>query len=135
MNEKLHRSWQRFKESEPGRRFQDRYDHRQQSGSGRADAGKVLNVSLGIILILAGLFMVAFPGPGWITVFLGLGFVAGEFSPVARYMDKLELWAREVAGKFLKFWSRSSTAAKVLILSLAALLATALAAGAFLLIF
>lgn len=135
MNQRLGKSWRQFRESEPGRRFQDRYERRQNAESGKLDPRKILNVALGIALILAGLFMVIFPGPGWLTVFLGLGFIAGEFRPVARFMDRLEVWARELLQKAARFWSNSPTATRVLVVVATLLVAAALAAATFLLFF
>lgn len=35
---------------------------------------------LGLIVIIAGLIMVPYPGPGWLVVFAGLAILASEFS-------------------------------------------------------
>jgi hypothetical protein len=41
MLEKVKENWQKFKESEPGHRFQDRYDRRQQDAQGQWNIGKL----------------------------------------------------------------------------------------------
>ena len=89
MNQELRENWRQFKESMPGRRFRERYERRQSAGREKLEPRRVLNIGLGAALIVAGLLMVVFPGPGWATVFLGLGFIVGESRPVARSMDRL----------------------------------------------
>ena len=54
------------------------------------------------------------PGPGWVITFLGLGLIAGEFRPVARFMDRAEVKLRALARWLVSAWTSSSTAAKVL---------------------
>ena len=34
---------------------------------------------IGVLVIIAGCFMLVFPGPGWATIFLGLAILASEF--------------------------------------------------------
>jgi uncharacterized protein (TIGR02611 family) len=45
---------------------------------------------LGFVVIVVGIILLVFPGPGWLTIFLGLGIWATEFS-----------WARNVL-KFVR---------------------------------
>lgn len=42
---------------------------------------------IGSIVLLAGLVMVPYPGPGWLTVFAGLGILSTEYT-----------WARNLLG-------------------------------------
>jgi uncharacterized protein (TIGR02611 family) len=42
---------------------------------------------LGFAVILLGLFLIPFPGPGWLVVFLGLGILATEFAWAERLLD------------------------------------------------
>lgn len=55
---------------------------------------------LGTLVVLLGLVLVPFPGPGWLIVFVGLGILATEFSWAERLLDfgraKLKLWLRWV---------------------------------------
>lgn len=41
--------------------------------------------SLGVLVVVVGLVLVPFPGPGWLIVFIGVGVLASEFH-----------WARRV---------------------------------------
>ena len=102
MIDRAKENWLRVKESEPGRRFRDRYRRHQENRRGRFDARTFLSIGGGILVVVGGLVAVPGPGPGWVITFLGLGLIAGEFLPVARLMDRAELklraWTRRVAG-------------------------------------
>jgi uncharacterized protein (TIGR02611 family) len=135
MINRIKQDWQQFKQSRPGHRFQDRYKRRQREERGRWSAGKVFNVFLGLVIITGGIVLVAAPGPGWITVFIGLGFIASEFAPVARLLDWAEMKGRTIAEWGKDFWDRSSLTVKVLIVLLAVAVVTALAYGAYYVLF
>jgi hypothetical protein len=51
----------------------------------------------GSVLAIASLLLAPLPGPGMLTVLLGLGMVAGEFRPGARLLDRGEVRARRLA--------------------------------------
>lgn len=127
MIEKMRDAWQSFKESEPGQRFKDRYRRRQQSKSGKFDLGLVASVLGGILIVLGGIVAVPGPGPGWLIVFLGLGLVAGEFRPIARFMDWAEVRLRRLARWAAGVWTSSPPAVKALIV--VAILVSAAALG------
>ncbi len=42
---------------------------------------------LGTLVVLLGLVLVPFPGPGWLIVFIGLGILATEFAWAERLLD------------------------------------------------
>jgi Putative transmembrane protein (PGPGW) len=65
--------------------------------------------------VVGGLIAVPGPGPGWVITFLGLGLIAGEFRPVARFMDRAEVNLRALARWAVGAWSSTSTGIKVLI--------------------
>lgn len=131
MIERLKQSWHEFKDSDPGRRFQDRYDRRQESEHGRWSMGAVFNVVLGIAISLGGLFLVPAPGPGWIITFLGLGLLGSEFAPLARALDWTELKLRGVAGWAKGVWDRSSIVVKALLVLVGLLVVAALGYGTY----
>lgn len=45
---------------------------------------------IGIILFLAGIIMVPYPGPGWLVVFAGLAVLATEFEFAQKILDYLQ---------------------------------------------
>ncbi len=103
MLEKSKENWRRFKESEPGYRYKDRYHQRQQSKSGRFSLTAVALIVVGIlILVLGGVVSVTVPvpGAGWLLILLGLGAFAGESKLIASFLDWVEVKLRR-AGRWL----------------------------------
>ena len=53
---------------------------------------------VGLVIVVGGLIMVPFPGPGWLVVFLGLGFWASEFEWAQRLLhyatSTLKAWTK-----------------------------------------
>jgi|SRR5215210_5247170 len=130
--EKAKKGWQRWLllwEIEPGHRFQTRYNnHRQSRERGEASVyGRLLNVVGGPALIVAGFAFLPTPGPSYIIIVIGLWMLAGEFLPLARFFDRLEVWLRRL-GRWVKGrWVVASTATKALIVL--AILACVVALG------
>lgn len=52
---------------------------------------RVIKMALGFILLLAGLVMLATPGPGWAAIFGGLALLAGQFQWARRILDYLKV--------------------------------------------
>jgi Putative transmembrane protein (PGPGW) len=127
-------SWQEFKESKPGHRFQDRYRRRQESEHGWKDPRRLFYVVGGLILAVGSLAFGILPGPGMLTFFLGVGMIAGEFGPVARLLDWSEVRARELGRWVGGIW-RSSVAGKVLVLFVGAICVAAVLYVAYRLLF
>ena len=127
-------SWQRFRASKPGQRFQDRYRRRQQSEHGWKDPRRLFYVLGGLILAAGSLAFGVLPGPGMLTFFVGVGMFAGEFGPVARLLDRAEVRAREFGRWVGGIW-RSSAGGKVLVISVAAICVGAVLFVAYLLLF
>lgn len=98
----LKQSWQRFKQSKPGERFQDQH-HNGSSGQSRP-VMRVLRMALGIVITLVGLVLMPAPGPGMLIVALGLAMLAHESLIVAKALDRAELWARPYALRVLGWW-------------------------------
>lgn len=127
-------SWQEFKESNPGHRFQERYRRRQESEHGWRDPRKLFYVVGGLVLAVGSLLLGVLPGPGTLTFFLGLGMIAGEFLPVARLLDWAEVRVRKLGRWVGGIW-RSSAAGKALVVLVAAICVAAILYLAYLLLF
>jgi hypothetical protein len=116
--------WEEFKEDEPGRRFLDRYDRNQLRAKGRFDVRRLLNVIAGTLLVLVSVFFGWAPGPGMLTLAIGLGMISSEFRPVAVFLDWLELRLRELWWIVRPIWDNASPGERALIvLALAACVA------------
>ena len=130
---KIREGLQRLREGEPGSRFQDHYEQRQQDGGGRLR--RWLFLGGGTLVILAGLFFLPAPGPGFLILFLGGGLVAQESRVAARALDWTEVRLRAIASAALRIWQRSSMPVRAVIVVVAAAIAGGFAYGAYLLMF
>ena len=130
---KLRDGLQRLREGEPGSRFEDHFSQRQEDGGGRLR--RWLFLGGGTVVILAGLFFLPAPGPGFLILFLGGGLIAQESLVAARALDWIELRLRAVASAAMRLWRRSSTPVRGLLVAVAALIAGGVAYGAYMLMF
>jgi Putative transmembrane protein (PGPGW) len=107
------RHWRDFSQGRPGKRFRERYRRRQERGHGRFGLRRVLNLTLGILIVAVSAVGGLLPGPGWGTAIIGFALIAGEFLPAARLLDRAEvklrhfwqfvrdIWGHSLAGKAL----------------------------------
>ncbi len=51
---------------------------------------RILKILVGFTLLICGAVMIVTPGPGWLTIFLGLGLLAAEFVWARRLMDRVK---------------------------------------------
>ena len=81
-------------------------------------------VAAGVVIVAAGIVMSGpgVPGPGIVTIIIGLGFLALEFDWAERWLERVILWGDRTAARA----EQTTTAQRV-----AAGIATALAVGAF----
>jgi uncharacterized protein (TIGR02611 family) len=54
---------------------------------------RITVLSVGVVVLAAGIAMLALPGPGWAAIFLALLILASEFAWARRSLD----WARDKA--------------------------------------
>ena len=69
-------------------------------------------ITVGVVggaLTLAGLLQLALPGPGWLTVFLGLGILGTEF----HWARRISGWLRRQLAKFFTWWNARRARSKV----------------------
>ena len=85
---------------------------------------RIAVVVAGFFIVLAGIVMSGpgVPGPGILTILLGLGLIALEFDRAERWMERVIIWGDRAAERA----ERTSTKQRV-----AAGIATALVVGAF----
>jgi uncharacterized protein (TIGR02611 family) len=82
---------------------------------------------VGTAVVVLGLFLVPFPGPGWLVVFLGLGILATEFAWAERLLDRARRQFRRWTG-----WIRRRTLAIRLLLATGTAAALAALIGGYL---
>jgi hypothetical protein len=109
MIERIKWSWRLFASGRPGLRFRERYRLHQSRRRGGFDLVRLSYVLGGTMLIVVSALLGWLPVLGWGTAILGLGMIAGEFYPVARLMDKLEVRARVLLGPLGKAFLKLPT--------------------------
>jgi len=107
MIERIKWSWYLFVSGRPGLRFRERYRLHRSRRRGGFDLVRLSYVLGGTVLIVVSALFGWLPVLGWGTAILGLGMIAGEFYPVARLMDRLEVRVRKLLrplGKAFLTW-------------------------------
>jgi tellurite resistance protein TerC len=51
---------------------------------------RFLKILFGFTVLILGIAMILTPGPGWLTILLGLGILAAEFVWARRLLDRLK---------------------------------------------
>lgn len=51
---------------------------------------RIFRIVAGFTLLAVGVVMLLTPGPGWLTILLGLGLLAAEFMWARRLMDRIK---------------------------------------------
>ena len=93
----MRQEWRHFVSAEPGARFAGL--HARKSAAGRGLLRRAAWWLMGLGLMLAGFVMLFTPGPGILTLALGIACIAGESAAFARKCDRAEMrwrarWSR-----------------------------------------
>ena len=135
MIEYARQHWREFSRSRPGKRFQQRYHRRQKHGHGPFGIRRIVNLTLGVVIVVVSAVGGLLPGPGWGTAFIGFALIAGEVLLAARLLDRIEILLR----RFIQFckdvWVIANPLGKTVIASLILTLVATLAYGTYFLIF
>ena len=59
-------------------------------------AKRIVKIVVGFTLLLIGIVLLVLPGPGWLTILLGLALLAAEFAWAKRLLDRLKNTASQV---------------------------------------
>lgn len=79
----------------------------------RRHSKKTLIGIVGGTVLLAGLVMIPYPGPGWLVVFAGLAILATEFEVAQRVLD----FAKSKYDAWVEWLKRQSTVVRLLVLA------------------
>ena len=121
MMERIKDRLRRFKQSEPGHRFQDQHADRHQAHS--SAFGRVLRLGAGIVVTVLGIIAMPAPGPGMLITAFGLAMLAHESLMVAKLLDAAELRLRPIVLAALDWWKRRGKAARIALIALGGLIA------------
>lgn len=110
---RIRQSWKELERSAPGRRFQDLYERRRRAG--HPHLKKIISIAGGLVLTAAGFFLLAFPGPGLLLIFAGMGMMAQYSKAASKALDKCEVGVRKLIAFGARMWERASAPLKGLI--------------------
>ncbi|HEY7166787.1 MAG TPA: PGPGW domain-containing protein [Candidatus Binatia bacterium] len=127
---RVKRLWNNLKAGTPGKRFQNEF-RRRRANSRHTIFRKVGFVAAGLLLLVAGIFLLFVPGPGVLLLFIGGGLLARESFLAARMLDRLEVLLRNLLFWSLSQWESISSPLKVVVLLLALVLVGVFGFGAF----
>ena len=74
--------------------------------------------TVGGVVLLAGLLMIPYPGPGWLVVFAGLGILATEFS----WAHQVNMFAKRHYHRWTRWLGRQHLATKLTIMAVTGLI-------------
>jgi uncharacterized protein (TIGR02611 family) len=57
---------------------------------------RIVKIIVGFTLLALGVLMLVLPGPGWLTIVVGLAMLAGEFIWAKRLLDRVKAGAGRV---------------------------------------
>jgi hypothetical protein len=111
-------TWRLFKKIERGHRFQTRYHshRRRREQAETSQYGWMVSLIGGPALIAAGFAFLPTPGPSFIIIVIGMWMLAGEFIPLARFFDRLDVRQRKLKRWIKDRWSRLPAVVKILVI-------------------
>ncbi|MEU8252020.1 TIGR02611 family protein [Nonomuraea sp. NPDC048916] len=83
---------------------------------------KIVIGTIGGIMVVGGLIMVPFPGPGWLVVFAGLAVLATEFHWAHRVLE----FGKRVLHAWTEWYKRQGWTIRIIVLIVTAATATAI---------
>jgi hypothetical protein len=114
--EAMRERWQEFNEGKPGKRFQQIHQRRGRRQGKTSVWRKWGYIALASVLIFAGLFFLAVPGPGLLILAPGLALLAAESLTVAKFLDWAELKTRPLYLWAKARWKKAGRKTRLLIL-------------------
>jgi hypothetical protein len=120
LSKRLKKSWKELKQGRPGKRFQERAEKSRRSRSNRSWVARILEPTIGVVLLVGGVILCVMPGPGLPLLILGATLVAERSLTAARALDWCELKARKIIAWGKDWWRHASLIARVAMVVLAA---------------
>jgi uncharacterized protein (TIGR02611 family) len=121
--------WRQLRDCRPGSRFREQ--HRRRHEGGQPAWRRPVFLTLGSLLVVAGVFLMPAPGPGFVVVFIGGLLLSRESLAVARFFDWLEMRLLRLLAWGRRTWRGMSLPARTAAIALVASAAGALGLAAF----
>lgn len=95
---------------------------RKASHKSRSKVYRVGNVIVGLVLVIAGIFLSGpgIPGPGFLVILLGLGLLALEFQSAERLLERVIVWADKAKDRTQRATVKEKVAVGVIVALLVA---------------
>jgi hypothetical protein len=107
VKERLKKHWEEFKQGQPGRRFQERYQQKLHTRKDRHWSQSLLEAVLILVFILIGLILVFIPGPAILFFALAAVLLAHQSLWAARLLDWTEVKLRQLIHWAISWWKRA----------------------------
>jgi len=90
---------------------------RKEKHKDRSKVYRVGSVIVGVVLVVAGIFLSGpgIPGPGFLVILLGLGLLALEFERAERLLERVIVWADKAKDRAQRATVKEKVAAGVLV--------------------
>jgi hypothetical protein len=98
--------WKALKAAEPGTRFEAAYERQHQKDKERSKLVRWLRPFFAVISFAIGVVLAFIPGPAVVFFALSAALIATQSRPVARFLDRAELWSRHHWTKLRARWRR-----------------------------
>ncbi|MBL8114887.1 MAG: hypothetical protein JNK60_18540 [Acidobacteria bacterium] len=122
MLERIRRDWKEFKDDTPGKRFVNRFEKTERTPGARG--WRIGIMTVGLLVMAAGIVLMPLPGPGILIVALGAGMLSQGSKRMARGLDWLEVKARKLAVKTKRAWNAAPMPIKGAVALVAAIAVT-----------
>lgn len=116
----LKKEWHRFREDEPGKRF----DNHRRRVEQRSRAHAALSLVMAVVLLVVGFVLLFVPGPGLPLIVFGLALLATHSERLSRLLDRAEPPIRDVAHRAARRWKGMPRAARTGLIASAVVVAS-----------
>src|SRR5215203_3288022 len=127
----LKKEWKAFKASQPGKRFQERYEKSQEERKDQPWYARFAKPLIALVLIAGGIVLCFIPGPGIPLLVIGAGLFADYSLVLAKGLDWTEVRLRKFFKWAKAWWKHASLLAREGVVAAGVLVAAALGYGGY----
>lgn len=105
--------WAALKHSEPGHRFQDRYERNRKSRNGAKTLWRIVRIVIAAGFVVVGVLFMFIPGPAIAFYAVAGALLSTDSLPLAKSLDAIELRSRRIGRWVAAKWKPLPIAAKL----------------------